>query len=201
MHVGLQGRFCAAPVSSARMETQMPAIRVLPLLAWGCLLAGGLNAGVPECKTVESKDGTTAESCTRPPDFDECMALVKEAWKDKKPEDPPPHYWNGCSWHAVINTVRGGGRIGNGLVVPLMWLTSVSLVPSYRNSERMDITVVFEQPDHTYKKHVRKDVPITIEDKMPNATVQFTFPYPPVSVPTVEAREKGGAKEASHSYR
>ncbi len=70
----------------------------------------------------------------------------------------------------------------------------------------MDITVTVEQPDHTYKEQTFKDVPIIIRDNIPRATIQFPTPKYLVDmalfpVPTAEATEKGGKKEASHSYK
>jgi hypothetical protein len=77
----------------------------------------------------------------------------------------------------------------------------VTVVPSYRDSEKADITITVEQPDHTHDKNTFKDLPVIIRDDIPQASVRVGTPHGSVGVPTVGATEKGGKKEASHSYR
>jgi hypothetical protein len=70
----------------------------------------------------------------------------------KKPSDK----WNGCAWPALITT---GHFTTSGLLVCNV---SVTVVPSYRDSERMDMTVTFDKPFCGSRTHLRKDVPIII---------------------------------------
>jgi hypothetical protein len=83
----------------------------------------------------------------------------------------------------------------------VFFYVSVSVIASFTDSERADVTVSIEQSDHTRRKEVRKDVPIIIRDSMPTATVQTFATAPPVGVPTVDVTERGGKKEVVHSYR
>jgi hypothetical protein len=152
----------------------------------GCLLAGGLKAAPPTCQT-KVQDGTTFEVCTRT-DL-ACESLAKAQLKD------PSDKWNGCFWPA---TIIKGHVITNGVMIISIY---VSIIASYRDSERADVTVTIEQPDHTYRKFERKEVPIIIRDSVPTASVDILSNTEPVGVPTVEATEKGGKIEAAHSYR
>jgi hypothetical protein len=79
--------------------------------------------------------------------------------------------------------------------------THVTIVPSYVDSERVDMKVTVEKSDHTYTEYVFKDVPVIVRDNIPTVSITFGTPQYPVGVPTVEATEKGGKKEASHSYK
>jgi hypothetical protein len=156
--------------------------RVLFLLICGCLFAGGLRAAPPRCKTVE-QDGRSVDVCERP-DI-ECESLAKEQVRN------PSSQWNGWSWPALIMKTRLSVL---GLV---SFVTHVTVVASYGDSERMDVTVTIEQADHTYRKYVRKDVPVIIRNDIPSATVEIASLDEPVGVPTADAIEKGGKKEAS----
>jgi hypothetical protein len=161
--------------------------RVLLISLWGCLLAGVLQAAPPQCKTTE-KDGNTYDICTRANVA--CEALAKEQVKD------PSNKWNGCLWPVTI--IKSHFTLGGNMVFSIY----VSIVASYIDSERVDMTVTFERTDHTFFKYERKDVPIIIRDDIPNANADFWFTADgTVGVPTVEVTEKGGAREASHSYK
>lgn len=151
-----------------------------------CLLATTLGATPPHCKT-EERNGQSFNVCKRP-DV-ECEALAKEQVKD------PSSQWNGCIWDALITQ---GHFSSNGVIA---FATYVAVTPSFRDSERMDVTVTIEQADHTFRKYVRKDVPIIVEDGIASATVNINTPDEPVGVPTVDSTEKGGKKEVSHRYR
>jgi hypothetical protein len=152
----------------------------------GCLLAGGLKAEPPRCET-KVQDGKTFEVCTRADA--NCESLAKEQVR------APSDKWNGCLRPAII--IKSSFTAA-GVSFPS---TSVTIVPSYVDSERVDITITAEQPNHTYIEHTLKDVPVIIRDNIPQASIDFGTPQYPVGVPTVEATEKGGKKEASHSYK
>jgi hypothetical protein len=161
--------------------------KFLAAAALGCLLAGYAAAAPPSCKTVE-QDGGIYNACQRT-DIN-CDALATE--QEKNPSDK----WNGCAWPALIYkghlTLPGIG---------FTFTTHVCVVSSYRDSERVDMIVTIEQPDHTFRTYERKDVPVIIQDGFPNATVDILTTAEPVGVPTVKAKEKGGKKEAMHDYR
>jgi hypothetical protein len=119
-----------------------------------------------------------------------CFDLVTEDLKNPSP------YWNGCFMPAII--------IKSHMTVPNLFFTytlDVTIVPHYTDSERIDMTVTVEQPDHTYRTYVKKDVPIVLSGRVLKASATFMIDYDPVSVPTVDATEKGGKREATHSYR
>ena len=167
---------------------------VLLVLMLGCSLAGGLKAAPPQCDAPDRQKNLTMENCHRAEE--NCDSLAREYLRE------PSDKWNGCAWPALIlfssSIIFPGTSPYNS--------TQVTLVPSYLDSERMDITVTVEQPDHTYKGQTFKDVPIIIRDNIPQATIDFPTPKYLVElaffpVPTVEATEKGGKKEASHSYK
>ena len=105
--------------------------------------------------------------------------------------------WIGCAWPATIIKFRSGA------VGVIFYSTMVSVVTSFRDSERVDMTVMVEQSDHTVQKYEKKDVPVIIDEKnnIPYASAEFVTQFEPLGVPTVDATEKGGAKGASHSYR
>ena len=151
------------------------------------LLAITLDAAPPRCKTLD-KDGSTLQICERT-DVN-CDALAQESLKN-----PSDANWDGCAWPVTI--VKGHFTTINTLV----YVTYVSIVTSYRDSERVDIVVNVEHSDHTFIKWERKDVPVIIQDKIPTASAEFTSTEEPYGVPTVDATEKGGAKGATHSYR
>ena len=65
----------------------------------------------------------------------------------------------------------------------------------------MDVTLRIEQPDHSFRTYEKKDLPIIIENNIPQAMTEVWSLVEPVGVATVEATEKGGQKEASHSYK
>ncbi len=65
----------------------------------------------------------------------------------------------------------------------------------------MDVTVTFDKPFCRSRTHVRKDVPIIIHDDISSASIDVECLDEPYGVPTVDATEKGGKKEASHKYR
>jgi hypothetical protein len=161
-------------------------MRRLPLvLIIGCLLTG-LKAAPPRCET-KVQDGKSTEVCERA-DMT-CDSLVKEQLKS------PSDKWDGCSWPATII------KMHSAVAGVMLFYTNVMIIASYVDSERVDVTVTIEQPDHTYRKELRKDVPIIIRDKIPAATIDILTPYEPAGVPTVEATEKGGKREAAHSYK
>ena len=120
----------------------------------------------------------------------ECLSLAKEQSKN------PSGNWNGCLMPAII--------IKTHLTIPNVLFTfvlHVSVVPHYTDSERVDMTVTVEQPDHTYRTYVEKDVPIVLEGSILQATMEIMIPSDPASVPTVEATERGGKREVTHHYR
>lgn len=155
-----------------------------------CLLAFSLNAAEPKCQTLE-QDGRTFQQCERK-DVS-CDALRRDQ------ASFPSNKWHGCQWPATILKAHLEQR---GVIV---FDTHVRLTPSFRDSDRMDITVTIEKPDHTFLKLERKDVPVITENTIPVADIHadedFATQFDPLGVPTVDATEKGGAKEASHSYR
>jgi hypothetical protein len=63
------------------------------------------------------------------------------------------------------------------------------------------MTVTVELSDHTFKEYVFKDVPVIVRDNIPLASVDIGTPSDPIGVPTVEATEKGGKRQAARSYR
>jgi hypothetical protein len=159
----------------------------ISLLAFcGALLTFPLSAARPTCKTEKQK-GQLVEVCERADVM--CESLTAE--QQKSPSDK----WTGCSSPAIL--IKGDVTLA-GL---LIFSTQVSVVPSYRDSKRVDMTVTFENPDHTFQKYERKDVPVIVQDGTPSASAEFITQMKPVGVPTVEATEKGGAKGASHSYK
>lgn len=150
------------------------------------LLTLCVSAAPPRCKTVDA-NGTTLEVCSR--EDTECDALAREQ------VNSPSDKWNGCAWPASI--IKGHFTpLG-----VLVFSTNVSVVPSYRDSERVDITITIERPDHTFVKYDRQDTPVIIHGDIPSAMAEFVTQFDPVGVPTVDATEKGGAKGASRSYR
>jgi len=160
--------------------------QLLPVSALGFVLLGSAAAAPPSCKTIEH-DGTTFHQCQR--EDANCDSLAAEQVKNPSPN------WNGCRLPALITTYH--------VVLPAIGMTvmtHVCVVSSYRDSERMDITVTIEQPDHTFRTYERKDMPVTIEDGYPMATVDISTIIEPVGAPTVEAKEEGGKKEAMHDY-
>lgn len=154
------------------------------------LVALTLSGAAPKCQTLE-QHGMTFQDCER--EDVSCSALARDQ------KDAPSDKWWGCRTPATIiqtqSTEHG---------VPA-FATHVRLTPSFRDSQRMDITVTFERPDHTFLKLEEKEVPVEIRHTIPHADIHadanFTTPFDPVGVPTVDATEKGGAKTASHSYR
>jgi hypothetical protein len=118
-----------------------------------------------------------------------CLELAKEQTNNPSP------YWNPlCSLGATI--IKGPVDSG-GLIV---YNLHVSIAPLYRDSERVDMRVTVQQPDHTFYTYVRNDVPIVLRGRVLEASADLMLPYDPASVPTVEATEKGGKREATHSY-
>jgi len=152
----------------------------------GCSLASALNAAPPRCETQE-RDGTTFEVCTQA-DVN-CESLARE--QVRQPSDK----WNGCALGA---TIIKSYFIVLGVSMPT---THVSIVPSYVDSEKVDMKVTVEQSGHKFTEHVFKDIPVIIRDNIPTASITLGTPQYPVGVPTVEATEKGGKQEASHSYK
>ncbi len=155
-----------------------------------CVLAFCLNAAAPKCESLE-QDGTTFQQCEV--EDVSCDALVRDQ------KNAPSDKWQGCQWPATILKAH---LEQHGVIV---FDTHVRLRPSFRDSDRMDIRVTIEKPDHTFLKLERKDVPVITENTIPvadiHADADFTTQFDPLGVPTVDATEKGGAKEASHSYR
>ena len=118
-----------------------------------------------------------------------CEALAKEQMRD------PSREWNGCAWPVLIINSHAT------VVGLLAYHTRITVVPSYRDSEKLDVTVTFEKPHCGSGTHARKDVPIIIRNDIPSASVDIECLDEPYGVPKVEAKEKGGKKEASHSYK
>jgi hypothetical protein len=83
----------------------------------------------------------------------------------------------------------------------LVFDTHISFVGSYRDSEKADFTVTYEQPHCGLLTHVRRDVPIIIENGVPSAHIDIECLDQPSGVPTVEVKEKGGKKEVTHIYK
>jgi hypothetical protein len=156
------------------------------LFAYGCLLATDLSAAPPRCKTV-LQDGTRFEVCERSDSM--CESLAKEQVK------APSKEWNGCAWPAQIynSHLATSGT--------LVFFTHITIVPCYLDSERLDVTITFDKPHCGSRTHVRKDAPIIIHDGVPSASIDIVCSEEPPGVPTVEAKEMGGKKEASHSYK
>lgn len=157
-----------------------------------CLLAFGLRAAAPKCEPVDKQNGVTFQQCYR--EDASCEALSKDQ------RNSPSEEWRGCQWPATIIKAQ---RTEHGAHA---FLTHVRLTPSIGDSQRMDITVTIEKPDHTLLKLEQKDVPVITERDVVEATIiradaDFTTPFDPVGIPTVDAVEKGGARTASHSYR
>jgi hypothetical protein len=150
------------------------------------LLTNTLKAAPPRCETVE-QDGQKLEICKRQDAM--CETLAKEELKN------PSKEWNGCNWTAHI---ANGTFKTSGLLV---FSTVVTLASSYMDSERMDVTVTFDKEHCGSRTHVRKDVPIIIRNNLPMASIQIACLDEPYGVPTVESFEKGGKKQAFHSYR
>ena len=161
--------------------------KLLGAAVFGFLLAGCAAAAPPTCKTVEH-DGTTFNQCQRTDAH--CDSLAAEQVND------PSRNWNGCRLPALITKYYVAMP-----AIGMTFITHVFIVPSYRDSERVDMTVTIEQPDHTFRTYERKDVPVIIEKGISNAIVDILTTAEPVGVPTVEAKEKGGKKEAMHDYR
>jgi len=140
----------------------------------------------PSCK-VEERDGKVFDVCTRVDT--KCLDIVKAEVAN------PSDKWNGCLWGATI--IKGTLALA-GMVV---YSTHVSVVCSYIDSERVDMTITVEFTDHTHRDYVRSDIPVIIRDGVPTASVDISTPNEPLGVPTVEATEKGGAKKVAHSYK
>jgi hypothetical protein len=58
------------------------------------------------------------------------------------------------------------------------------------DSEKADFTVTYEKPHCGLLTHVRRDVPIIIDDGRPTATIEIACLDQPYGVPTVEVRER-----------
>src|SRR5580704_13617670 len=110
-----------------------------------CALTIGLMAEPPRCKTVDS-NGTTIDACERRDA--NCKTLFATQLKD------PSDKWNDCIMPALIYKRH---FVAANMV---FFVTSVSVTSSYLDSERVDITVFIEQPDHTVRPYERKDVPV-----------------------------------------
>ncbi len=145
-----------------------------------------VGAAPPRCKKVE-QDGRTFDVCER--SNTECKSLTEQQQKQ------PSGEWNGCNWPAIVtqSTYTAAGIV--------LYHIHVTVVASYQDSERMDVTVKVEEADHTYKTYVRKDVPLIMRNDISSASIGITRTFDSVGVPTVEATEKGGKKEAEHRYR
>jgi hypothetical protein len=153
--------------------------------------AAAASAAPPSCKTVTQGD-SNFRVCERAVDIDPCVALLKES--PKVAEDPN---WNGCLW--VARFITGSFTIPG---APITYM-HVSFVASYRNSERMDITMDVERSDHSHRKYVYADVPVVLENGLPTASVDFLIipGEEPLGVPTAEMTEKGGSRTMSHGYK
>jgi hypothetical protein len=160
------------------------------------ILAGTALAAPPNCKTTV-QNGLRFEICSR---MDaSCLPTVSkfqgDDWKTN---------WNGCMWDATFyKNVLDVPKVG-----PLGYQVMLRLVASYRDSERMDVTILLEWKDGTTHKIERKNVPIIMTEisdgkSLPTVDIEFGLPIPDpsIGVPTVEATERGGARSFSHSYK
>ena len=155
-------------------------------------------AAPPSCETThkgEGADEITFETCQRDDFCDD--ATIKEQVQN------PSTLWMGCMWPALITTSSNMLHIGPDLPGILMVRTDLTLVARFRDSERMDVTVTFELPDHTFRKDTYRDVLITIRHNIPQATILIATQASSrtIGVPTIEATERGGKKNALHIYR
>lgn len=143
-------------------------------------------AAPPSCET-KVVDEQVFEACERA-DI-ECDKLASDQVANPSPA------WNGCRWAALITK---GHFISSGLI---FYTTRVTVVTSFVDSERVDLVVDVELSNHQHKTFTRNDVPVIIKNGIPQATIDIGTPEDPFGVPTVQAVEKGGKKQASHSYR
>jgi hypothetical protein len=149
-------------------------------------VVGYLSAAPPDCKTV-TKDGTTFRICTR-----RSTNFLELSEEDLK---APSKEWNGSAWPVtIIDSYFTTSRL-------VVFSTGISIVASYRDSEKADFTVTYERPHCGLLTHVRRDVPIIIEDGTPSANIDISCLDQPYGLPTVEVKEKGGKKEATHIYK
>jgi hypothetical protein len=113
----------------------------------------------PNCET-KRVNGTDIETCSR---WDtECDSLAAEQVKH------PSDQWNGCSWPV---TITRGSYTAVGLT---MYDTTVMVVPHFKDSEKVDIQVIFENSYCGAKLHEFKNQQITVHDGVPYATAGFT---------------------------
>jgi hypothetical protein len=160
----------------------------LNLAPW---LGGDVTPPQPTRWKMEVRDGILWGSAERLDTA--CFALAKE-----QVNNPSPN-WNGCGL-GFSGSARFTKVYMASFSVPA-YMLNVSIIPHYTDSERIDMTVTVEQTNHTYRTYVRKDVPIVLLGNVLEASADFMIPYDPVSVPTVDATEKGGKREVTHSYR
>jgi hypothetical protein len=151
-------------------------------------VVGCLTAAPPQCKT-KTLDGTEFRICTRYPTKTNVEELVVEQAKN------PSKEWNGPNWpldifdsHATVAQI-------------LVFDTGISFTASYMDSEKADFTVTYEREHCGKLTHVRRDVQIIIENGTPTASILIECLDQPSEVPTVEVKEKGGKKEATHIYK
>jgi hypothetical protein len=158
----------------------------------GLLLASSAVFGAaPRCENI-SANGTTIESCERRVDTGPCMEMLLA-----NPQMPDSPNWNGCAWSAHIYKAPLTSAS------PLLYVMYVSVVPSFRDSEYVDITVRGKHGGRSYH-WILKDVRVEInKNDIPRAIAEF--PLGPIDdlgdVPIVEMTEKGGTHEMSHRYR
>ncbi len=156
-----------------------------------CLFAAvSATAAPPTCRS-ERNNGVDYENCERADVT--CGDLVKEALDATGTLKPR---WNGCLWPVLITKSRAD-IVG----VPTLFI-SVTVVPSWSNSDRADITVFNEFADGSVKPF-HKNVQFVIKDGLSSANIQMAFPIgaEPSGVPTVQMIESGGTQQATHQYR
>ena len=153
---------------------------------WKPIETGASNP--PSCETKQLSDGTTAEVCSR--GDANCPALAEQTLKS------PSSKWRGCGKPASIIKSR---RYVVGVAVAEVY---ISIVPTYSDSDKIDMTVTIDQPDGASIEKKLSDVPIIIRDGIPVASVYIPgIPKYPAGVPVIEAKEKGGEREALHSFK
>jgi hypothetical protein len=154
------------------------------------ILVATTDAAQPKCNTVEKGDGTVV-ACERAADMAECRRFIQET-----PSVAQNPNWNDCIWPAMLykSYVNTSGQ-------PVLTL-SVSVVPSFRDSGWVDLVVTVKRHGQTFQL-IRKDVEVKIDaNNIPSATAEFALGLVDEfdTVPIVDAIEKGGKRQMSHSY-
>ena len=192
MRLPSAGSIRLAEVGCAIADMKIERHQMKPVLLT-LILAGALASAPPRCELVEKGD-FVIEACERHVNAAPCLALLIE-----KPETAKLPTWNGCAWSARI--YKGHTTVPN---MPPLFVLHVSVVPSFTDSEYVDVTLSGKRGGRSYQ-WVRKDVPVKIDpdNNIPRAMAEFWLgPVDDLDgVPTVEMTEKGGAREMTHAYK